>query len=104
MEHQFQEVRYLINKAKNKAFSSVNVELINLYWTIGGYINEKIDKLEWGNGVVSKLADFLKSTEPDIKGFSAQNLWRMRQFYNTYSKNKKLSPLVKEISRTNNKL
>jgi predicted nuclease of restriction endonuclease-like (RecB) superfamily len=102
VEHQFQEVRYLINKAKNKAFSSVNVELINLYWTIGGYINEKIDKLEWGNGVVSKLADFLKSTEPDIKGFSAQNLWRMRQFYNTYSKNKKLSPLVKEISWTNN--
>lgn len=39
-----------------------------------------------------------------MKGFSAQNIWRMKQFYETYSGNEKLSPLVREITWTNNLL
>ncbi len=39
-----------------------------------------------------------------MKGFSAQNIWRMKQFYETYSDNTKLSPLVREIAWTNNLL
>jgi len=37
-----------------------------------------------------------------IKGFSPQNIWRMKQFYELYKGNEKLSPLVREISWTNN--
>lgn len=37
-----------------------------------------------------------------MKGFSAQNIWRMKQFYETYCNNEKLSPLVREIPWTNN--
>jgi len=44
------------------------------------------------------LANYLKKTEPELKGFSSQNLWRMKQFY----ENDKPSPLVREISWTNN--
>ena len=40
---------------------------------------------------------------PSAKGFFAQNIWRMKQFYKTY-RDKKLSPLVREISWTNNLL
>jgi hypothetical protein len=36
-----------------------------------------------------------------IKGFSPQNIWRMKQFYETYSKKEKLSPLVREINWSN---
>jgi predicted nuclease of restriction endonuclease-like (RecB) superfamily len=37
-----------------------------------------------------------------MKGFSTQNLWRMKQLYETYKDNEKLSPLVRELSWTHN--
>ena len=39
-----------------------------------------------------------------MQGFSAQNLWRMRPFYESYRHEEKLSPLVREISWSNNQL
>ena len=102
VENQFKEIRDIINEAKEKAFYLVNTELINLYWEIGKYISKKINTTEWGNSIVENLAEYLKKTEPDMNGFSSQNLWRMRQFYDAYSKNKKLSSMVREISWTNN--
>lgn len=44
----------------------------------------------------------MSRTEPTLKGFSDKNLWRMKQFYETYRDSAKLSPLVREISWTNN--
>jgi len=102
LERQFSEIQLLINNAKTKAFKAINTELINLYWQIGEYISNKIANQEWGKGIVKNLSDYLKKVEPDLKGFSSQNLWRMKQFYEAYHKNSKLSPLVREISWTNN--
>jgi len=34
----------------------------------------------------------------ELKGFSAQNLWRMKQFYEIYHQNEKLSPAVRVLS------
>jgi hypothetical protein len=42
---------------------------------------------------VQELANFIQKKEPNIKGFSAQNIWRMKQFYETYKENEKLAPL-----------
>ena len=102
LERQFSEIQLLINNAKTKAFKAINTELINLYWQIGEYISNKIANQEWGKGIVKNLSDYLKKVEPDLKGFSSQNLWRMKQFYEAYHKNSILSPLVREISWTNN--
>ena len=102
LERQFTEIHQLIYKAKIVAFKAVNTELINLYWEIGKYISDKLTLQEWGKGIVKNLADYLKRTEPELKGFSSQNLWRMKQFYETYQTDSKLSPLVREISWTNN--
>jgi len=102
LEKQFAEVIELINKARYKALKTVNTELIDLYWQIGEYISKKVESAEWGKGIVEKLADHLKQTLPDLKGFSSQNIWRMKQVYETYRDNKKLSPLVRELSWTNN--
>ena len=101
-EKQFQEIRALIREAKLNIAKSINYGLIDLYWAIGQYISNKCSTVNWGTGVVKKLSSYLKDKEPDMKGFSSQNLWRMRQFYDTYKKNEKLSPLVREISWTNN--
>ncbi|RUA29139.1 MAG: DUF1016 domain-containing protein [Bacteroidetes bacterium] len=102
MEKQFVEIRQLINKAKNNAIKSVNKELISLYWDLGAYISLKVAKSEWGKSVVKNLSNYLKETEPELKGFSAQNLWRMKQFYEAYKDSAKLSTLSREIPWSHN--
>ena len=48
------------------------------------------------------LSDELQKEFPGAKGYSAANLWRMRNFYLTYKDSKKLAPMVREISWSNN--
>ena len=73
------------------------VGMINLYWQVGRYINAKVESAIWGAGVVKSLAAYFIEKEPDLKGFSAQNLWRMKQFYETYRNHEKLSTLLREL-------
>ncbi|MDY0075981.1 MAG: DUF1016 N-terminal domain-containing protein [Bacteroidales bacterium] len=98
----FKEILAMIKESRARAAKVVNNELIDLYWRIGGYISAKCKDSGWGSLIVGNLSDFLQETEPNTKGFSSQNLWRMKQFYETYYSNKKLSPLVREIGWTNN--
>jgi len=102
IENQFTDILQMISVAREKAMLAVNTELMNLYWNIGEYISHKVETSDWGKGVVKSLSEYLSSKEPEIKGFSAQNLWRMKQFFETYSGNPKLSAMVREISWTNN--
>ena len=102
LEKQFSEVIFLIKQLRNAAFKAVNVELINLYWQVGEYVSKRIETEEWGKSVVQKLALYIEQTEPDIKGFSDKNVWRMKQFYEAYKNHQNLSALLREISWTNN--
>ena len=52
--------------------------------------------------MVEVLARELQKEFPGAKGYSMQNLWRMRSFYLEYKDNSKLSLLAREISWTNN--
>lgn len=102
MKDQFSDIIQLIKNARNNAIKTVNSELINLYWNVGAYISQKIEVSEWGQSVVKELSDFIIKTEPEIKGFSDKNLWRMKQFFETYKDSPKLSPMVREISWSHN--
>lgn len=104
MDNRFTDIIHLIKQSKSNALRAVNAELINLYWNIGEYISNKIEQSEWGDSVVTELAKFIQTHEPEIKGFSDKNIWRMKQFYETYKGIPKLSPLLREISWTNNLL
>jgi predicted nuclease of restriction endonuclease-like (RecB) superfamily len=95
-------VKDRIRKAQYDALKAVNKELIDLYGDIGRIIVERQEKEGWGKSVVEKLAADLQKEFPGIQGFSAQNLWRMKQFYQAYAGNVKLSPLVREIGWTHN--
>lgn len=104
MDNRFKDIIQLIKQSRANAIKAVNAELINLYWKIGEYISKKIEQSGWGDSVVTELANFIQTHEPEIKGFSDKNIWRMKQFYETYKDFPKLSPLVREISWTNNLL
>lgn len=98
----FENVVLMIKQAQIRAYSSINRELIDLYYSIGKYISEKVSASDWGKGGVKQLAEYISKTNPNISGFSDKNLWRMKQFYETYKDDLKLSPLVRELSWTNN--
>ena len=102
LETQFADIVSLIKNARVVALKTVNSTLINLYWNIGEYLHNRVKNAEWGQSVVKQLAEFLSKNEPDLKGFSDKNIWRMKQFYESYKDYPKLSPLLREISWTHN--
>lgn len=95
-------IKERIRAAQYVALKAVNKELIGLYWDIGRMIVERQGKEAWGKGVVENLAADLQKEFPGMKGFSAQNLWRMKQFYQVYAADAILSPLVRELGWTHN--
>ncbi|MBV4477749.1 PDDEXK nuclease domain-containing protein [Pseudomonas botevensis] len=103
-DERFNEVLSLIHGAKQKAMQAVNTQLIELYWQVGGYISRKIEMAEWGDSVVSQLAEHLAITQPGLRGFTRRNLFRMRQFYEAYRGNEKVSALLTQLPWTQNLL
>ena len=102
--YEFDEIVAIIEQARQRAFRAVNRELIEMYWQIGQYISEKVKSNAWGKSIVTEFASFVQSKYVGIKGFSAQNIWRMKQFYETYAGNEKLSTLSRELTWSNNVL
>ncbi|KAF0125963.1 MAG: hypothetical protein FD189_1954 [Elusimicrobia bacterium] len=92
------EIKSRVREAQYAALRAVNKELVGLYWDIGRLIVERQKSEGWGRGVVERLAKDLQAEFPGVRGFSAPNLWFMRQIYRAYSKNTILQPLVRELS------
>lgn len=104
LQAHFTHITQLIAAAKERAYQAVNKELVTLYWHIGEYVSAQVQAKAWGKSVVQELADFIQRSEPNIKGFSPQNIWRMKQFYETYKDNEKLATLWRELSWSHHKL
>ncbi len=92
------EIAHLINERQYRALRRLNTSTIDLYWRIGEIICARQELEGWGKSVVEGLSDELMKMFPGAKGYSAVNLWRMRNFYLTYRDSEKLSLLVREIS------
>ncbi len=103
LSNQFNEVLSRIQQAKQKAYQQINASLIELYWNIGNYISEQVKNKSWGKGVVTDLANFISQQDAELKGFTSRNLWRMKQFYETYSDDEKLSTLWAQLSWSHNR-
>ena len=96
-ETAFDEVVGLIRAARQRATQAVNAAVIDLYWHLGQYLHHKIEADGWAKGTVVQLAAYVARREPGRRGFSAQNLWRMRQFYQAYPTAELLSTGLREL-------
>ncbi len=96
------EIKERVRSAQYEALKAVNKELVSLYWDIGRIIVERQETEGWGKSVVQRLSSDLRQEFPDVRGFSAQNLWYMRQFYSEYHNSERLQPLVGEIAWAHN--
>ncbi len=100
----FAEVVGLITDAQQRAFQAVNTTLIDLYWQVGEYISRKIEAAEWGDGIVPQLAQYIARTQPGLRGFTPRNLFRMRQFYESYRGDSIVSALRSQLSWTHHRI
>ena len=100
IEASFAEVVSLVEQARKRAYEAVGQELVGLYWRMGEYISRKIETAEWGEGVVEGLALHLSRRFPGRRGFTRRNLFRMKQFYEAYRLEKKVSSLMTQLPWT----
>lgn len=84
-EQDFTEVVDIIVQHRSKASRAVNEQILLCAWYVGGYVSMKLKSEEWGSKVVAQLSEYIRSTRPDIKGFSKRNIYNMVMFYDEYS-------------------
>ncbi|MGC9001100.1 DUF1016 N-terminal domain-containing protein [Caldisericum sp.] len=78
----FARISELIEQAKSRVATTINEEMVLLYWNIGKTIREEIiksDRAEYGKQIVSSQSRELIARYG--KGYSEQNLWHMIKFY-----------------------
>lgn len=100
----FQAILTFIQQSRFHALQAVNAELVALHWRIGEDLSRRILGEGWGEGTVKDLAAWIQAQEPGLRGFSASNLWKMRQFYEAYRGLEELAPLVRVLSWSHNLL
>ena len=99
--HLFEDIVKIVESAKDRAYRKVNEELILMYQEVGKYISEKSKEAGYGSNFVENVADFFSENYPELKGFNRRGLYRMKQFYELYKDDEKVSPLVTQLSWTN---
>jgi hypothetical protein len=101
-QKQFYEIVHLIKSAQNNAVTSINVEMINLYWNVGQHISLQLSHAAWGDKTIDELSAFIQQKHPEIKGFNRRGLYRMKQFFEIYSSTKFVSSVMTQIQSYNN--
>lgn len=104
LDERFIEIIKMIDERKNNAYRKVNEEMILLYLDVGKFLYELIENGNYGDKITTRAAEFMKANYPTIKGFTKRNIERMIQFYKTYKDDEIATPLVTQLSWTNNLL
>ncbi|MDP1772884.1 MAG: DUF1016 N-terminal domain-containing protein [Methylobacter sp.] len=93
----FARVLTHIQQARQKAYAQSTPHLLSCIGTLAASSVKRWASKAWGKSVVSELAQFIANNDPTAKGFSDKNLWRMKQLYETYQGNQKLSAVLREL-------
>ena len=92
------DLKYRYRSAQVKASVRVNSEKLLFNWELGRDLVQKKAEEKWGAGVVEQVSLDLQREFPGNDGFSARNLWRMKQWYLFYNQiDTKLSQLGAEF-------
>lgn len=104
IDENFNKLIELIEQRKNNAYEKINEQLILLYLDVGNFLYNMQQKSKYGDKVTTKAAEYMKNNHPHVKGFTKRNIERMIQFYKTYKNDEIATPLVTQLSWTNNLL
>jgi len=93
-----EELKSRYRSAQIKAAVKVNAEKLRFNWELGRDLVIRKAEERWGSGVVEQVSLDLQAAFPESKGFSASNLWRMKQWYQFFCDDtEKLAQVAREL-------
>ena len=84
-DNDFAVILQIIEQNRSKAIQAVNHASLLTAWEVGAFVSDKIKTAKWGAKVVQQLAEYIHTQDPTLKGWSKVTIYRMVQFYDTYS-------------------
>ncbi len=91
------EIKQRFRNAQIKAAVKVNSEQLLFNWQLGRDLIVRKTEEKWGSGIVNQVSLDLQAEFPEVKGFSARNLWFMKQWYNFYAANTESTSLLSRL-------
>lgn len=79
------DIKLAILQARARAARMANVEVLKLYFYVGGYVSKKTRTAKWGTGAINALSARLQVELPGLRGFSPSSIKRMRVFFEAWS-------------------
>lgn len=92
------ELKQRYQASQVKAAVKVNSEALLFNWQLGRDLVIRRAEEKWGKGVVEQVSLDMRAAFPESKGFSARNLWFMKQWYSFYASNADNRALITELS------
>lgn len=81
----FAQVIQIIEYNRSQAIQVVNHASVLTAWQVGAFVSDKIKNAAWGAKVVQQLAEYIHTQNPTLKGWSRANIYKMVNFYETYT-------------------
>ena len=82
---EFETIYDIIANHKRRAMNVMHNESLLMLWEVGAFVSDRLKRAVWGDGVVRMLADYIRTRNPQAKGWSYRTIYKMVQFYETYS-------------------
>lgn len=91
------DIKQRYRNSQIKAAVKVNSEQLLFNWQLGRDLVIRKAEEKWGAGIVNQVSLDLQAEFPEAKGFSARNLWFMKQWYVFYTSESNASSLISDM-------
>ena len=81
----FEAIYKIITTHRDRVVQQINGDTVMMVWEVGGFVSGKLKTSVWGSGVVRQLAEYIHTQDPTVRGWSYRTIYKMVQFYETYS-------------------
>lgn len=91
------DIKQRFRNAQIKAAVKINSEQLLFNWQLGRDLATRKIEEKWGSGIVEQVSLDLQAEFPKAKGFSARNLWFMKQWYTFYASAGEAANLISNL-------
>ena len=85
LSQDFASVLQIIEQNRAQAVQAINHASVLTAWQVGAFVSDRIKNAAWGSKVVQQLAEYIHTQNPTLKGWSRRTIYKMVQFYETYT-------------------
>ena len=93
-------IKRAILESQGRALRLASGQELSLYFGIGLYISTHSRERYWGTGAIEAISEQIRKEMPGIRGFSAENMKKMRTFSEFWSQFINRSPMATDLQRS----